>query len=182
MLDGLTRQGIGALYRSPAVRDRLRPILSGGDQEGGLRPGTLPLPLCVGLGEACRIAAQEMTAEAARLTELRDRMLARLRDLAPAFVVNGSLARRLPGNLNVSFSGIDGDALVGAVRGVAISTGSACSSGAIEPSHVLVAMGLDRDVVAGAVRIGLGRGTSSDEVDLAAHRISTAARELLSGG
>lgn len=173
-------QGVGALFCRASVRDRLQPIQSGGGQERGLRPGTLPLALVVGFGEACRIAAAEMTAEAERLTRLRDRLLARLREKAPSFVVNGSLARRLPGNLNVSFAGIEGDALVGAVRGVALSTGSACSSGAIEPSHVLLAMDLDRAVVDGAVRIGLGRGTGEEDIDLAADRISAAAHALRS--
>lgn len=175
-------QGIGALYCRSAFRERLEPILSGGGQEDGLRPGTLPLPLCVGFGEACRLAASHMDEEAIRLTELRMRMIAGLRDLAPAFVVNGSLDHRLPGNLNISFPGLDGDAVVGAVVGVAISTGSACSSGAIEPSHVLTAMGLDHDVVVGAVRIGLGRGTTADDVDQAARRIATAARKLSGRG
>lgn len=175
-------QGIGALYRRSSLASRLRPTLTGGGQEGGLRPGTLPLPLVVGFGEACRVAAEDMVAEATMLAGLRDRMLARLREIAPPFVVNGSLERRLPGNLNVSFPGLDGDALVGAVRGVALSTGSACSSGAVEPSHVLLAMDLDRDVVAGAVRIGLGRATTGDDVDLAARRIATAARGLLARG
>lgn len=171
-------QGIGALFCSASLRERLRPIQSGGGQERGLRPGTLPLPLVVGFGEACRIAAEEMTAEAERLTRLRSRLLARLREKGPPFVVNGSLERRLPGNLNVSFHGVEGDALVGAVRGVALSTGSACSSGAIEPSHVLLAMHLDRDVVSGALRIGLGRGTGETDIDLAADRISAAAHAL----
>ncbi|MGU3663948.1 cysteine desulfurase family protein [Methylobacterium sp. A49B] len=172
-------QGVGALFCRAALRDRLRPIQSGGGQEHGLRPGTLPLPLVVGFGEACRIAAEEMAAEAERLTRLRSRLLARLREKAPPFVLNGSLERRLPGNLNVSFAGVEGDAIVGAVRGVALSTGSACSSGAIEPSHVLLAMDLARDVVDGAVRIGLGRGTSEEDVDLAADRISAAANALI---
>jgi len=130
-------QGIGALYCSAGARRRLRPVIFGGGQERGLRPGTLPLALCVGLGEACRIAAQEMAAEARRLGHLRDALLKRLRHAIPELTVNGTLDQRLPGNLNVSLPGVEADALVLALGDVAISTGSACASGALAPSHVL---------------------------------------------
>ncbi|CAO4172407.1 Cysteine desulfurase [Methylorubrum populi] len=164
-------QGIGALYCHPGVRGRLRPTAYGGGQEGGLRPGTLPLALCVGLGEACRIAAAEMEAEATRVAALRDRLLSGLRASVPGLAVNGCLDRRLPGNLNLSLPGLDGDALVHALGDVAVSTGSACASGALEPSHVLAALGLETSRAESAIRIGIGRFTTAAEIDRAVDRI-----------
>jgi len=172
-------QGIGALYCRPDLRRRLRSTAYGGGQEGGLRPGTLPLALCVGLGEACRIAAMELEAEAVRMARLRDRLLARLRVDMPDLEVNGCLDRRLPGNLNISLPGVDADALVLALGDVAVSTGSACASGALEPSHVLVALGLEPSRTTAAIRIGVGRFTTEAEIERAAVRIADVARALV---
>lgn len=171
-------QGIGALYCSPQARKRLKPVIFGGGQERGLRPGTLPLALCVGLGEACRIAAREMEAEARRLSTLRDDLLDRLREAMPGLTVNGTLDQRLPGNLNVSLPGVDGDALVAALGDVAVSTGSACSSGALEPSHVLKALGVNAQRTQSAIRIGLGRFTTEGDVGRAVDRIVQVAQAL----
>jgi len=164
-------KGIGALCvrrRRPAIA--IEPLLHGGGQERGLRSGTLPVALCVGLGEACRLAAEESGAEAVRLRELRDRLQRRLSEL-PEVWINGDLEHRLPGNLNVSFGGIDAEALLLAVPEVALSTGSACTSAKREPSHVLAALGLPRERALGSVRFGLGRSTSAAEVDRAADRL-----------
>jgi cysteine desulfurase len=160
-------KGIGALYvRQQRPRVRLVPELTGGGQEGGRRPGTLNVPGVVGLGAAAELARQERAAEALRVGALRDRLLGAL---GSRVHVNGSLPHRLPGNLSVCFPGSDGRALVEALdaRGVACSTGSACSRG-VEPSHVLLALGHTADEARSAVRFGLGRWTTAAEVDQAA--------------
>lgn len=164
--------GIGALYVRRGVR--LRPLIHGGKQERGLRSGTLPMPLCVGFGEACRIAAAECTAEAVRVARLRDRLLEGLRALVPELQVNGSLEYRLPGNLNVALPGVDAEALLLELPGLALSTGSACATGQSGPSHVLRALGLSDDLAHGSLRFGLGRFTTEAEIDRALVMIATA--------
>ena len=168
--------GIGALYVRRGVR--LRPLIRGGGQERGLRAGTLPTPLCVGFGEACRIAAAERTAEAERVARLRDRLLDGLRALAPGLRVNGSLARRLPGNLNVALPGVDAEALLFDLPGLALSTGSACATGQSGPSHVLRAIGLPDELAHGSLRFGLGRFTGEAEIDRALAMIGAALSRL----
>jgi cysteine desulfurase len=174
-------KGIGALYVRRRPRVRLEPLFDGGGQERGFRSGTLPTPLCVGLGEACRIAGAEMTAESARLRDLRDDLLARLRQALPEVAVNGDAERRIAGNLNLRFPGIDADALVKALSGLAVSTGSACSSTAVEPSYVLRALGLSEAEAGASIRIGFGRFTSAAEVAAAAEQIIAAVRTLQDG-
>jgi cysteine desulfurase len=166
-------KGIGALY----VRDRrpgieLRPILYGGGHERGLRSGTLPAPLCVGLGRACEIAAGELEVEAERTRGLRDRLLRNLEARIDDLRLNGDPVDRLPGNLNLSFRGIEASALLLALPDVAISSGSACTSAHPEPSHVLAGLGLPPEEVLSSVRIGIGRFTTDEEVDRAAVRIA----------
>ncbi len=168
-------KGVGALYVRRRPRVRLAPLFSGGGQERGLRSGTLPTPLVVGLGEACRLALAEMAEEAERLTVLRDRLLAGLRRRM-AVQVNGSWERRIPGNLNLTFPA-PALALMRAVPDLCVSTGSACSSAAIEPSYVLRALGLDDDAAGRTLRLGLGRFTSAADVDFAADRLAEAALE-----
>ena len=168
--------GIGALYVRRSVR--LRPLIRGGGQERGLRAGTLPTPLCVGFGEACRIAAAERTAEAERVARLRDRLLDGLRALVPGLRVNGSLARRLPGNLNVALPGVDAEALLLDLPGLALSTGSACATGQGGPSHVLRAIGLPDELAHGSLRFGLGRFTGEAEIDRALAMIGAALSRL----
>jgi cysteine desulfurase len=157
---------------------RLAPLLHGGGHEHGLRSGTLPVPLIVGFAKAVELAIAEREVEAERLTTLRERLLGRLRDGGTDLVVNGDLERRLPGNSNVRFPGVDADALLAALPDVAISTGSACASARPEPSPVLRALGLSEVDVRASVRIGLGRGTTVEEVDTAAERIVAAVRGL----
>ena len=163
-------KGVGALYVRRRPRVRLAPLFSGGGQERGLRAGTLPTPLVVGFGEACRLAALEMVAEAARLTLLRDRLLAGLR--VPV-TINGSLVYRVPGNLNLTlpYPALD---ILRSQPDLCVSTGSACSSAAIEPSYVLRAMGLAPEQAARTLRVGLGRFTSAADVDFAAAALSAA--------
>ncbi len=134
-------KGVGALYiRRRTPRLRLEPIVHGGGHERGLRSGTLPVPLCVGLGRAIEIAVAEMEAEGRRVRELRERLWKRLSSELQEIALNGDPERRLPGNLNVSFAGVEGEALILALEGVAVSTGSACTSAKQEPSHVLRAL------------------------------------------
>ncbi len=161
-------KGVGALYVRHRPRVRLAPLISGGGQERGLRSGTLPAPLIVGFGAACRIAGAEMAAEAARLAGLRERLLARLGDAIPGISVNGSREHRLAGNLNLAFPAARAETLLADLPDLCLSTGSACSSAAVEPSYVLGAMGVPAEVAARSLRIGIGRFTSAAEIDLAA--------------
>ena len=160
--------GIGALYVRRAAGVTLTPLFEGGGQERGLRAGTLPLPLCVGLGAACVIARAEMESESVRLLGLRNRLLAALRRQLPDLTLNGDMTLRIAGNLNVGFPGIDVEELMMEVKEVAVSSGSACSSAVIEPSYVLRALGLSEDEARASLRISLGRFTTAEEVDRAA--------------
>jgi cysteine desulfurase len=181
-------KGVGALYvrrrrRSGRGRVRVEPLVFGGGHERGLRSGTLPVPLIVGFAEAVELCVAEREAEAARLGALRDRLLARLAEALPGTQCNGPAgARRLPANLNVSFEGVAADALIAQLEDVALSTGSACSSARPEPSHVLAALGLAKERIRGAVRIGLGRGTREADLERAAERIVSEVRRLRGAG
>jgi cysteine desulfurase len=161
-------KGVGALFVRRRPRVRLAPLFSGGGQERGLRSGTLPAPLIVGLGEACRLAQAEMATEADRLAALRDRLLERLRAAIPGIAVNGSTDHRIPGNLNLTFPAATASELMERAPDLCVSTGSACSSATIEPSYVLRAIGLADDTASRTLRIGLGRFTSAADVDYAA--------------
>ncbi|OCP19769.1 MULTISPECIES: cysteine desulfurase family protein [unclassified Ensifer] len=170
--------GIGALCARRRVRRLLTPLLRGGGQEGGMRSGTVPAPLAVALGAACSIASERLLTEAQRVAALRDRLLERLTASIEVFV-NGDMDNRLPGNLNLRFPGVDGEALVMRVReNLVISTGSACSSKSLEPSHVLLAIGLTRGEAESAIRIGIGRFTTEHEVDRAASLLCAAVNDL----
>lgn len=171
-------QGIGALFcRADRMRS-LKAIATGGGQERALSPGTLPTALCVGFGMACELAAARMSDDAVRIGALRDRLMLRLMEGIPGIEVNGSPANRVANNLNVSLPGIDADELLARVPQLVISTGSACSSGAIGRSPVLIAMGLDEGRMDGAIRFGLGRFTTLDEVDRAAALVVNAVMPL----
>ncbi len=165
-------KGVGALYVRRRPRARVQPLFSGGGQERGLRSGTLPTPLVAGFGEACRIAMAEMADEAVRLAALRDHLLTGLARRLPGLRVNGSMAHRLPGNLNVTLPHGDALDVMRANPGLCVSTGSACSSAAVAPSYVLTAMGLDPASAARTLRIGLGRFTSRSDVDYAIAALS----------
>jgi cysteine desulfurase len=172
-------KGIGALYvrrRDPQVR--LQPLVDGGGHERGLRSGTIPVPLVVALGEAIELAVHERPEEAARILQLRERLEAEITGQVPAVRLNGHPTRRLPGNLNLSFRDVDGEALMMAMRHVAVSSGSACSSANPEPSHVLLAMGLDEDMARASLRFGLGRFTTPEEIDQASGAVALAVARL----
>jgi cysteine desulfurase len=172
-------KGIGALYVRRRPRARLAALIDGGGQERGLRSGTLPTPLIVGLGVAAAIAQAEMAPEAVRLAELRGRFLARIRGLVPGILLNGDPDRRLPGNLNLSFPGANATDLMAACPGVAVSSGSACTSAELEPSYVLRALGCSDERAAASIRIGFGRQSEAAEIDRAADLLAAAWRELV---
>jgi cysteine desulfurase len=168
-------KGVGALYvrgRKPKVE--LDPLMDGGGQERGLRSGTLPVPLCVGLGAAADIAKSEMGQEAERLTRMRNRLWDLLQQSDADLSLNGDLDRRLPGNLNITVPGVESSELLAALDGLSVSSGSACSSGAQAASHVLQALGHDPAKVAAGLRIGLGRFTTANDIAAAAEMLLAA--------
>ncbi|MBN06554.1 MAG: IscS subfamily cysteine desulfurase [Rhodospirillaceae bacterium] len=173
--------GIGALYVGKKPRVRLEPIFSGGGQEKGLRSGTLAPALCVGLGEALRIADEEMLEDAARLGALRDQMWQRLYGAVPGLVLNGSMTNRIGVNLNFSVDGADAESLMAALPGLAVSSGSACSSASDDSSHVLKAIGLSNALAEASLRIGLGRFTTADEVESATKQLVKAITKVRDG-
>ena len=165
-------KGVGALYvRAKGPAAALAPLIDGGGHERGLRSGTLNVPGIVGLGKACEIARQEMAAESKRLAALRDRLRDGILSRLDGVRVNGSMERRLPHNLNLSFSGADGEALLVAMNDVALSLGSACMSATREPSYVLKALGVGDDLAQSGVRFGLGRFNTEEEVDYVVRRV-----------
>ncbi|HEY7862287.1 MAG TPA: aminotransferase class V-fold PLP-dependent enzyme, partial [Thermoanaerobaculia bacterium] len=187
-------KGIGALYvRARHPRVRLMPQIHGGGHERGLRSGTLNVPGIVGFGRAVEIAMADRAAEARRLRRLRARLWqgisSRLDGLRlngpelPPITAKGDLAdaapeRRLPGNLNVSFAGVEGEALLMSMRDAAVSSGSACTSASLQPSHVLRAIGVADELAHASIRYGLGRGTTEEEVDFAADTTVSAVEKL----
>jgi cysteine desulfurase len=172
-------KGIGALYiRRDRPLIRLIAQMDGGGHEFGYRSGTLNVPAIVGFGTACAICTHEMEAESKRIAALRDRLSSRLHRDLDGITVNGSPAPRLAGNLNVAFESVDAAALLMSLPDVALSTGSACSSAAPEPSHVLRAIGLTAEAARGSVRVGLGRFNTAEEIDFAAARIVESVRRL----
>jgi cysteine desulfurase len=164
-------KGVGALYVRRRPRVRLVALINGGGQERGFRSGTLPTPLCVGLGEAAEICMKEMDGEAKRLAKLQARMLKGLQERLPEIYVNGDLEHRIPGNLNISFAYVEGESLMMGIKGLSVSSGSACTSASLEPSYVLRALGVDEELAHTSLRIGLGRFTTEQEVDTAVEEL-----------
>jgi len=158
-------KGVGALYVRRKPRARLVAQMDGGGHERGYRSGTLNVPGIVGMGKACAIAAAELPAESARLLALRDRLWAGIERRVERATANGSLEHRLPGNLNVSFACVEGEALMLAMKDVAVSSGSACTSASLEPSYVLRALGVPDELAHASLRFGLGRFNTEEEVD-----------------
>ena len=170
-------KGAGVLY----IRRRkvqLTAQMDGGGHEAGRRSGTLNVPAIVGMAEASALCAAEMADEAVRLARLRDGFLELLKTGLEAVTVNGSLEHRLPGNLNVSFAGVNAETLLLNLPEVALSTGSACSSAVAEPSHVLRALGIREEAARSSVRFGLGRGTTAEEIEFAAGKVIAAVKRL----
>ncbi len=159
-------KGVGALYvRRREPRVRLEPQMDGGGQERGLRSGTSNVPGIVGFGVACELCRQEMPNEAVRLTDLRERLRRGIGEQLNEVTLNGHPTERLPGNLNLSFAHVKGEALLMALRDVAVSSGSACTTASLEPSYVLKALGLDDELAHGSIRFGLGRFNTAEEVE-----------------
>jgi cysteine desulfurase len=172
-------KGIGALYvRRGDPPIRIMPLLDGGGHERGLRSGTLPVPLIVGLGLALEISMREQAEETSRVLALRERLFAGIAGRVSDIRLNGHPDARLPGNLNLSFEGVDGEALMMAMRDIAVSSGSACSSTNPEPSHVLLAMGLSEELARASLRFGLGRFTTAAEIDFAVLEVAKAVERL----
>jgi cysteine desulfurase len=165
-------KGVGALYvRRRGRRVRLAAQMDGGGHEFGMRSGTLNVPAIVGFGAACALCASEMAQEAARISGLRDRLKARIEAGLGRVRVNGTMESRLPGNLNLGFEGVDAESLLISLPEIALSTGSACTSATVEPSHVLRALGLSEEAARSSVRFGLGRFNTEEEIDYAAARV-----------
>ena len=168
-------KGIGALYVRRRPRVRLTPLFDGGGQERGFRSGTLPAPLCVGFGEACRLARLEMADEAKRIGALRDRLYDGITTRLAGVALNGDAMTRIPGNLNLSFGHVDAEALMASLKAVAVSSGSACTSASLEPSFVLKALGVEDRLAHASIRFSLGRFTTEAEIDFV---IEEVAREV----
>ncbi|MDD2341450.1 MAG: IscS subfamily cysteine desulfurase [Tolumonas sp.] len=159
-------KGIGALYVRRKPRVRLEAQMHGGGHERGMRSGTLPTHQIVGMGEAFRIAKLEMADEAVRIKALRDRLYNGLKDIEQVFV-NGSMEHRVAGNLNISFAYVEGESLMMALKDLAVSSGSACTSASLEPSYVLRALGLNDELAHSSIRFSIGRFTTEEEIDYA---------------
>ncbi|PKM00132.1 MAG: IscS subfamily cysteine desulfurase, partial [Gammaproteobacteria bacterium HGW-Gammaproteobacteria-6] len=163
-------KGIGALYVSRKPRVRLEAQMHGGGHERGFRSGTLPVHQIVGMGEAFRIAKEEMAEENARIRVLRDRLWAGLSGIEEAYL-NGDLEQRVPHNLNVSFNFVEGESLMMAVKDLAVSSGSACTSASLEPSYVLKAIGREDELAHSSIRFSVGRYTTEQDIDFAINLI-----------
>ena len=160
-------KGMGALYVRRKPRVRLESIISGGGQERGIRSGTLATPLIVGLGEACEIANEEMEKDKKHISYLRDKFVNGIMSNLSHVTINGCPDNRYPGNINLSFSCVEGESLLMASKDLAISSGSACTSSSLEPSYVLRALGLSEELAHTSIRFGIGRFTTEEEIDMA---------------
>ncbi|WP_188752241.1 IscS subfamily cysteine desulfurase [Marinobacterium zhoushanense] len=170
-------KGIGALYVRRKPRVRIEAQMHGGGHERGMRSGTLPTHQIVGMGEAARIAKEEMSQEAERLKALRDRFWNGIKDMEEVHV-NGSVTQRVTGNLNVSFAFVEGESLLMSLKDLAVSSGSACTSASLEPSYVLRALGLNDELAHSSIRFSFGRFTTEEEVDYAVEQIKVAVGKL----
>merc|ERR1712141_808519 len=163
-------KGVGALYVRRRPRVRVEPIQSGGGQERGLRSGTVPTPLAVGLGEACRLAKEEMEYDHEYISKLSERFKNKIMSELDNVIFNGDPETNYPGCVNLSFAYVEGESLLMAMKDIALSSGSACTSASLEPSYVLRAIGADEDLAHSSIRFGIGRFTSEDEVDYTAEK------------
>jgi cysteine desulfurase len=173
-------KGTGILYVRKKGKDvKIWPLLDGGGQEAGLRAGTVNVPGVVGFGEACEISRKELKSEAKRLADQRDTLKRELLRAIPGIRVNGSLEKRLPHNLHVSIPGTDSAELMRRLKGVALSSGSACLSTSPIPSHVLGAIGLTPEEARGSLRFGLGRFNTPKDIKIAASKVAAAAKTMI---
>ena len=171
-------KGVGALYVRRRPRVRLKPIIHGGGHERGMRSGTLATPLLVGLGKACELAEQEMEEERRRVLALRNRLQTGILSQLTHVTVNGDLHHRLAGNLNISFDFVEGESMMMAIKDVAVSSGSACTSASLEPSYVLRALGVSDEQAHTSIRFGLGRFSTEEEVDFVIETVVKAVNRL----
>jgi cysteine desulfurase len=171
-------KGVGALYIRRKPRVRISPSIDGGGHERGMRSGTLNVAAIVGFGKAAELARLEMDSEGKRLLALRERLRAQLTAELDMVTVNGTLEHRLPGNLNVSFSCVEGEALMMAIKDVAVSSGSACTSASLEPSYVLRALGVEEDMAHSSIRFGIGRFNTEEEVDFVSRLVIDKVKKL----
>jgi len=170
-------KGVGVLFVNRKPRVRLEAVMHGGGHERGMRSGTLPTHQLVGMGEAAKIAKNEMHAEQVKIKALRERLWAGIKDIEQTFI-NGSAQYRVAGSLNVSFNYVEGESLLMALKDLAVSSGSACTSASLEPSYVLRALGMNDELAHSSIRFGLGRFTTNDEVDYAIAQINVAISKL----
>lgn len=172
-------KGVGALYvRRKNPRVRLQAIIDGGGQERGMRSGTLATPLVAGLGAAAEIAGKEMESENKRLTKLAEHFKSEIRKAIPHVFLNGDEKQRIPGNINFSFAYIEGESMIMAIKDLAVSSGSACTSASLEPSYVLRALGLEDEMAHTSIRFGFGRFTTDDEVEFAIETVKKHVKKL----
>jgi cysteine desulfurase len=171
-------KGIGALYVRRRPRVRLEPLINGGGQERGMRSGTLPTPLCVGFGEAAAIAKAEMGKDSEHVRRLSDKFLKAVMDEVPDVFLNGDRDKRYPGNINLSFAYIEGESMIMAIKDLAVSSGSACTSASLEPSYVLRALGVNEEMAHTSIRFGIGRFTTDEEIDYAIKLVTGAIKRL----
>jgi cysteine desulfurase len=176
-------KGVGALYiRRKNPRVQLQPIMFGGGHERGIRSGTLPVPNIVGLGKACDISADVMTEENLRISQLRDSLIKGIKAENPNAKINGSMEYRVAGNLNMSFPGANNEAIIAAVPYIAISSGSACTTSTMEPSHVLLALGMSKNEVYSSLRFGIGRFNNEKDIQIAVGSINSCMKMLSTRG
>jgi cysteine desulfurase len=171
-------KGIGALYVRRRPRVRLEPIITGGGQERGMRSGTLSPALCVGFGEAAAIARAEMGKDAEHVRYLGDKFLKAVMDEIPDVYLNGDREKRYPGNINLSFAYIEGESMIMAIKDLAVSSGSACTSASLEPSYVLRALGVNEELAHTSIRFGIGRFTTEEEIGYAITLITGSIKRL----
>ena len=164
-------KGVGALFVNNKHKNKIYPITFGGGQENGLRPGTLPVPLIIGFGEACKKANSVMPSESEKIKKMRDTLLNNIKKEIPNLIINGTMENRLHGNLNLSFPSLKGQSIVTSIPSVALSSGSACSSSISKPSHVLKAIGLNNNLCNSSIRIGIGRFNTEEDINLASNAI-----------
>ena len=162
-------KGIGALYINKKIK--INPILFGGNQEKSIRPGTLPIPLIVGLGKASEISRKTMSNESEYILELRNLLIDKIKEKIPNMIINGDLEKRLSGNLNISFPSLKGQSIVTSLNKIAVSSGSACTSSIPKPSHVLLNIGLNKKNIQSSIRIGIGRFNTKKDILVAADNI-----------
>ncbi|WP_419235333.1 IscS subfamily cysteine desulfurase [Rickettsia endosymbiont of Nabis limbatus] len=171
-------KGIGALYVRKKPRVRITPLINGGGQERGMRSGTLPTPLIVGLGTVAKIAYNEMEKDTKHVNHLFDKFLDAINSQISEVYLNGDKDQRYKGNLNLSFAGVEGESIILAIKDLAVSSGSACTSASLEPSYVLRSMGVDEELAHTSIRFGIGRFTTEQEIDYAVKLICSKINKL----